>query len=80
LRESRRQKVFSARVTAGGGAACASALLGALADRLLKAAGADGGVDGGGADVGVTSELADPCGVGSGVGEVGAEGVAQHVG
>jgi hypothetical protein len=47
----------------------------AFCDGLLEAAGVDGGVDRGGADVGVTGELADHCGVGAGVGEVGAEGV-----
>jgi hypothetical protein len=61
---------------ANGGASGATALLGALGDRLFEPTGVDGGVDRGGADVGVTGELADHCGVGAGVGQVRAEGVA----
>jgi hypothetical protein len=62
-----------------GGASSAVALAVALGDRVLEARGVDRGVDGGGADVGVSGELADDRGVGAGVGEVGAEGVAQDV-
>lgn len=55
------------------------ALAAALRDRLLEPCGIDVGVDGGGANVGVAGEFADDRGVGAGVGEVGAESVAQDV-
>jgi hypothetical protein len=71
--------VTRARQGAGGGAAGAAVLASAFGDGVLEAAGVDGGVDGGGADVGVEREFADHCGVGAGVGEVRAEGVAQYV-
>jgi hypothetical protein len=50
--------------------------LDALGNRVLEAGAVDGGVDGGGADVGVAGDLADHCG--AGVGAVRAERVAQH--
>ena len=61
------------------GAASAVALAVALGDGVHEARGVDRGVDGGGADVGVAGELADDGRVGAGVGEMGAEGVAQDV-
>ena len=62
-----------------GGARDAAPLALAFVDGVDEARLAHGGVDGGGADVGVAGEFADDGGVGAGVGEVRAEGVAQHV-
>jgi hypothetical protein len=62
--------------TASCGAPDATRLLGALGDSLLQLIGVDGGLDRGGPDVRVAGELADHRGVGAGVGQVRAEGVA----
>ena len=62
------------------GSCNAATLALAIVDSVDEARGADGGVNGSGADVRVAGELADHSGVGAGVGEVGAERVAQHVG
>jgi hypothetical protein len=78
--QSRRYGCSGGRESVGRGCSPKSvALAGALGDRMFEAGVADGGVDRGGADVGVAGELADCSDVGAGVGEVGAERVAQHV-
>ncbi len=46
-------------------------------DPIFETLGVEGGVDGGGADVGVASEFADHADINAGVGQAGAEGVAQ---
>jgi hypothetical protein len=63
-----------------GGPPCAAVSAATFLNRLLEPRIADGGVDSGGADVGVADELSNHGGVGAGVGEVCAEGVPEDLG
>ena len=63
----------------GQAAEASGARLAYSGDPVFETLGVDRGVDRGGADIGVASELADHADVDASVGQGGTEGVAQHV-